>query len=296
MGALIINGRQIAEEIKEEVRSDITRLKQEYGITPGLATILVGDDAASQSYVASKIRICHQLGIMSWHNSLPKDTTSAEIMRLINSLNENSSVHGILVQLPLPSNINEFEVLLAIDPAKDVDGFHPVNVGKLVIGEPAFLPCTPAGIQQMLIRSKIKTEGADIVVIGRSNLVGKPVANILMQKAAGADATVTICHSHTRNIAEHTRRADILIAAIGKANFITADMVKQGATVIDVGINRIGTTAEGKSILCGDVAFEEVKEKAGAITPVPGGVGLLTTAMLMQNTIKAARLSVNPVK
>jgi methylenetetrahydrofolate dehydrogenase (NADP+)/methenyltetrahydrofolate cyclohydrolase len=212
-------------------------------------------------------------------------------MKLIDKLNKDPKINGILVQLPLPKHLNEEAVLYAIDPDKDVDGFHPVNVGKLMIGEPNYLPCTPAGIQQLLIRSGAQVEGAEVVVVGRSNIVGKPIANILLQKAPGANATVTVCHTRTKDMAFHTRRADILIVAAGKANYVTADMVKEGAVVIDVGVNEIGKTAEGKRILAGDVDFENVKEKAKAITPVPGGVGPMTITMLMMNTVKAAKVA-----
>jgi methylenetetrahydrofolate dehydrogenase (NADP+)/methenyltetrahydrofolate cyclohydrolase len=222
---------------------------------------------------------------------MPSDTTEEELLKRVQELNRNPKIHGILVQVPLPKHINEGKVIFAIDPAKDVDGFHPVSVGRMVIGEPGFLPCTPHGIQVLLERSGIKTDGAEVVVVGRSNIVGKPIANIMLQKAAGANATVTICHSATRDIASHTRRADILIAAIGKPRYITADMVKEGVVVIDVGTNEIGRTAEGKRILAGDVDFEAIKEKAGAITPVPGGVGPMTIIMLMANTVRAARMA-----
>jgi len=290
MTARIIDGKQTAEEIKGELKLRIETLKQQ-GITPGLATVLVGDDPASSVYVNIKIKTCEKLGVASFHHHLPTTTSQPELLKLVNELNLDARVHGILVQVPLPSHINETQVLLSIDPKKDVDGFHPFNVGKMVIGEADFLPCTPAGIQQLLLRGGYETEGKHVVVVGRSNIVGKPIANILVQKQPGANATVTICHSRTPDIGEYTLKADILIAAIGKPGFITAGMVKPGAIVIDVGTNQVGTTSEGKSILAGDVAFEEVKEKAAAITPVPGGVGPMTIAMLMANTVKAAELS-----
>lgn len=290
MTARIIDGKQTSEEIKGELKSRITKLRQK-GITPGLATVLVGEDPASRVYVNIKIKTCEKLGINSFHYHLPAATSQPELIALVNELNMNTGVHGILVQVPLPSHINETQVLLSIDPKKDVDGFHPFNVGKMVIGEADFLPCTPAGIQQLLLRSGCETEGKHVVIVGRSNIVGKPIANILVQKQPGANATVTICHSRTPDIGEHTLKADILIAAIGKPGFVTAGMVKPGAVVIDVGTNQVGTTSEGKSVLAGDVAFEEVKEKAAAITPVPGGVGPMTIAMLMVNTVKAAELS-----
>ena len=291
MTAKIISGREIAQQIRQELSQEIAELKEKHNLVPGLATVLVGDDPASQVYVGSKERSCRALGIYSERYDLPADTKETKLLALVRRLNKDARIHGILVQLPLPKHINEAKVLYAIDPNKDVDGFHPVNIGKLMIGQATFLPCTPRGIQELLIRSGAKIEGAEVVVVGRSNIVGKPIANILMQKAAGANATVTVCHTKTRDIAFHTRRADILIVAAGRPKAITADMVKEGATVIDVGVNRIGKTAEGKAILCGDVDFEAVKEKAGAITPVPGGVGPMTIVMLMLNTVKSAKMA-----
>ena len=231
------------------------------------------------------------MGIYSERYDLPADTGEEKLLALIDKLNKDQRIHGILVQLPLPKHINETKVLYAIDPKKDVDGFHPVNVGKLMIGEPDYLPCTPHGIWQLLLRSGVQIEGAEVVVVGRSNIVGKPIANILLQKKEGANATVTVCHTRTRDISFHTKRADILIVAAGKPKAITADMVKEGAVVIDVGVNRIGKTAEGKAILVGDVDFDAVKEKAKAITPVPGGVGPMTIIMLMLNTVRAAKVA-----
>jgi methylenetetrahydrofolate dehydrogenase (NADP+)/methenyltetrahydrofolate cyclohydrolase len=291
MTAEIISGKEIAKQISEELMQEVNTLKYEHQLVPGLATVLLGDDPASQVYVNSKVKKCESLGIRSSRYDLPTETNEATLLELVARLNKDFQVHGILVQLPLPEHIDESKVLMAIDPRKDVDGFHPVNVGKLMIGEPDFLPCTPHGIQQLLVRSGVEIEGADVVIVGRSNIVGKPVANILLQKQPGANATVTMCHTRTRDMAAHTRRADILIVAAGKPKAITADMVKEEAVVIDVGVHRIGKTAEGKSILCGDVDFESVKEKARAITPVPGGVGPMTIVMLMTNTIKAAKLS-----
>ena len=291
MTAKIISGREIAQQIRQELSQEIAELKEKHNLVPGLATVLVGDDPASQVYVGSKERSCKALGIYSERYDLPADTKETKLLTLVRRLNKDTRIHGILVQLPLPKHINEARVLYAIDPNKDVDGFHPVNIGKLMIGQATFLPCTPRGIQELLIRSGAKIEGAEVVIVGRSNIVGKPIANILMQKAAGANATVTVCHTKTRNIAFHTRRANILIVAAGRPKAITADMVKEGATVIDVGVNRIGKTAEGKAILCGDVDFEAVKEKAGAITPVPGGVGPMTIVMLMLNTVKSAKMA-----
>ena len=290
MTAQIISGTEIAKQIREELKQEVAELKEKHNLTPGLATVLVGSDPASQVYVGQKEKTSLALGIYSERHDLPAETTQEKLLALTDRLNKDPKIHGILVQLPLPKHINETAVLYAIDPKKDVDGFHPVNIGKLMIGEPDYLPCTPHGIQQLLIRSGVKIDGAEIVVVGRSNIVGKPIANILLQKKEGANATVTVCHTGTRDIAFHTQRADIVIVAAGKPKAITADMVKEGAVVIDVGVNRIGKTAAGKAILVGDVDFEAVKEKAKAITPVPGGVGPMTISMLMLNTVKAAKL------
>ena len=291
MTAKIISGTEVAKEIREELKREVTELKEKHNVTPGLVTILVGEDPASVSYVTAKQKTSHELGFYSVQDSQPADISEDELLRLIDKYNKDPEIHGILVQLPLPKHIDEGKILYAIDPKKDVDGFHPVNVGKLMIGEPDYLPCTPAGIQQLLIRSGTKIEGAEVVVVGRSNIVGKPIANILLQKREGANATVTVCHTRTKDMASHTKRADILIVAAGKPKAITADMVREGTVVIDVGVNRIGKTPEGKAILCGDVDFEAVKEKASAITPVPGGVGPMTITMLMMNTVKAAKLA-----
>jgi methylenetetrahydrofolate dehydrogenase (NADP+)/methenyltetrahydrofolate cyclohydrolase len=291
MTAKIISGTEIAKQIREELQQEIAELKEKHNLVPGLVTVLVGEDPASQVYVGQKERTSKTLGIYSERHDLPVDTSEEDLLKLVDKLNKDPKIHGILVQLPLPKHINETNVLYAIDPKKDVDGFHPVNVGKLMIGDPDYLPCTPHGIQQLLIRSGVKTDGAEAVVVGRSNIVGKPITNILLQKKEGANATVTICHTGTRDIAFHTRRADILIVAAGRPKAITADMVKEGVVVIDVGVNRIGKTAEGKAILSGDVDFEAVKEKAAAITPVPGGVGPMTITMLMMNTVRAAKLA-----
>ena len=291
MSAQIISGTEIAKQIREELKQEIAELKEKHNLVPGLVTVLVGDDPASQVYVGSKVKTCEALGVYSERYDLPADTSEEELLALIDKLNKDQKIHGILVQLPLPKHINETKVLYAIDPKKDVDGFHPVNVGKLMIGEPDYLPCTPHGIWQLLLRSGVQIEGAEVVVVGRSNIVGKPIANILLQKKEGANATVTVCHTRTRDISFHTKRADILIVAAGKPKAITADMVKEGAVVIDVGVNRIGKTAEGKAILVGDVDFDAVKEKAKAITPVPGGVGPMTIIMLMLNTVRAAKLA-----
>ena len=291
MSAKIISGTEVAKEIRAELKQEIAELKEKHNVVPGLVTVLVGADPASQVYVGQKEKTCQNLGIYSDRHDLPEDTSQEELLALIDKLNKDPRINGILVQLPLPKHLNESEVLYAIDPKKDVDGFHPVNVGKLMIGEPDYLPCTPHGIQQLLIRSGVEIEGAEVVVVGRSNIVGKPIANILMQKAPGANATVTLCHTRTRDISFHTKRADILIVAAGKPKAVTADMVKEGAVVIDVGVNQIGTTAEGKRILVGDVDYDAVAEKAAAITPVPGGVGPMTITMLMLNTVRAAKLA-----
>ena len=291
MTAQIISGTEVAKQIREELKQEIAGLKEKHNLIPGLATVLVGEDPASQVYVGAKEKTSLALGVYSERHDLPADTSEKKLLTLIDKLNKDPKIHGILVQLPLPKHINETRVLYAIDPKKDVDGFHPVNVGKLMIGEPDYLPCTPHGIQQLLVRSGIKIEGAEVVVVGRSNIVGKPIANILLQKSEGANATVTVCHTRTRDISFHTKRADILIVAAGRPKAITADMVKEGVVVIDVGVNRIGKTAEGKAILSGDVDFDTVKEKAKAITPVPGGVGPMTITMLMLNTVRAAKLA-----
>lgn len=291
MVAQIISGTEIAKQIRGELEQEIAELKEKHNLVPGLVTVLVGEDPASQVYVGAKEKTAKALGIYSERHDLSADTSEEDLLVLIDKLNKNPKIHGILVQLPLPKHVNETNVLYAIDPKKDVDGFHPVNVGKLMIGEPDYLPCTPHGIQQLLIKSGTQISGAEVVVVGRSNIVGKPIANILLQKKEGANATVTVCHTGTKDMAFHTRRADILIVAAGKPKAITADMVKEGVVVIDVGVNRIGKTDEGKAILAGDVDFEAVKEKAKAISPVPGGVGPMTITMLMMNTLRAAKLA-----
>jgi methylenetetrahydrofolate dehydrogenase (NADP+)/methenyltetrahydrofolate cyclohydrolase len=289
MPAQIISGTETARAIRIELAAEVARLRQEHNLVPGLVTVLVGEDPASQSYVAAKNNTAHALGIHSEQVTLPADTAEADLLARIDGYNHDPAIHGILVQLPLPRHINEAKVLFAIDPAKDVDGFHPVNVGKMLLGEPCFLPCTPHGILELLQRAGVQTDGAEVVVVGRSNIVGKPVANLMLQKRAGGNATVTVCHTRTRDMAAHTRRADILIVAAGRARMIGADMVKEGAVVIDVGVNRVGQTESGKAILEGDVDFQAVAEKASAITPVPGGVGPMTITMLMKNTVQAAR-------
>lgn len=292
MTAKIIDGKQIAQDIREELKDEVRRLKEKKGVVPGLGVVLVGDDPASKSYVTAKEKACADIGMYSDDNRLPSDTTQDQLMALVQKMNTDPKIHGILVQLPLPKQIDEAAVLLAIDPRKDVDGFHPVNVGKMVIGEKAFLPCTPHGVVQLLARSGVKIEGAHVVIVGRSNIVGKPVANMLMQKAKNANATVTVCHTRTKDIAYFTRQADIIIAAAGRPNTITADMVKEGAVVIDVGVNRVeapGTKTGYR--LVGDVDFERVKEKASLITPVPGGVGPMTITMLLLNTVESAKMA-----
>lgn len=291
MAAMIISGTQVATQIREEIRKETDELRQTQGVVPGLVTILVGQNPASVSYVTGKQKTAKELGFHSIQDDQPEDVSEEKLLALIDGYNKDSSIHGILVQLPLPKHIDETKVLYAIDPNKDVDGFHPVNIGRLVIGEAVFFPCTPYGIQQLLIRSGVSTDGAEVVVVGRSNIVGKPIANMMLQKGKGANATVTVCHTGTKDLSFHTKRADILIVAAGRPKAITAEMVKEGAVVIDVGVNRLGMTPEGKAKLAGDVDFETVKEKASAITPVPGGVGPMTITMLMLNTLKAAKLA-----
>lgn len=289
MQATIISGVETAKAIREEIAIEVGDLKNKLGLIPGLVTILVGEDPASQSYVAAKNKTAHALGIHSEQITLPAETSEAELLRIVDGYNRNTAIHGILVQLPLPRHINEAKVLFTIDPDKDVDGFHPVNVGKMMLGERCFLPCTPHGILELLQRSGVETSGAEVVVVGRSNIVGKPIANLMLQKRPGGNATVTICHTRTRDMAFHTRRADILIVAAGVAKMIKADQIKEGAVIIDVGVNRIGQAPSGKAILAGDVDFADVVNKAGAITPVPGGVGPMTITMLMKNTLQAAK-------
>ena len=277
--AKLIDGKIISAAVKEQVAKETEELKQK-GVTPGLAVIIVGEDPASKVYVANKEKACEQIGMQSFKYALPEDTTEEELLALINKLNSDSRVNGILCQLPLPKHLNEELVINTLIPEKDVDAFHPQNVGKIMTGNYDFLPCTPAGIMEMLEYEHIDISGKECVVIGRSNIVGKPMAMLLLHK----NGTVTICHSRTKDLKEVCRRADILVAAVGRANFVTADMVKEGAVVIDVGINRL---ENGK--LCGDVNFSEVEPKASYITPVPGGVGPMTIATLMKNTLTAAK-------
>lgn len=289
MTAQIIDGKQVAADMRAELKEEVAKLKEQ-GIVPGLGVILVGEDPASQSYVTAKERACEDIGLYSDDNRLPVDTSQDDLMALVEKMNKDPKINGILVQLPLPKGLNEAEVLLAIDPAKDVDGFHPMNVGKMVVGEKAFLPCTPHGVIQLLIRSGVKLEGAEVAIVGRSNIVGKPLANMLIQKSATGNATVTVCHTRTKNLAEHTKRADIVIAAAGRPNTVTADMVKDGVVIIDVGVNRVEDATRKRGYrLVGDADFEAIKEKASFITPVPGGVGPMTITMLLYNTVESAK-------
>jgi len=289
MSAIIIDGKQVAAAIRSELKSNVARLQKLAGITPGLAVILIGDDPASTSYVTAKEKACAEIGVYSDDNRLPADCTQDKLLKLIDRLNNDPRIHGILVQLPLPRHIDEARVIMAIDPNKDVDGFHPINVGRMVIGEKAFLPCTPHGVIQLLQRSGVQIAGAHVVIVGRSNIVGKPLANLLLQKTASGNATVTVCHTGTKDLASFTRQADIVIAAAGRPNTITADMIKEGAAVIDVGVNRVeDATAPRGYRLVGDVDFETVRHKASHLTPVPGGVGPMTITMLLHNTVQAA--------
>ncbi len=291
--ANLIDGRAIAERVYVDLRTEIAALKSK-GVTPGLAVVLVGDDPASRAYVRSKDKMSRELGLHSVKLELPESTGQTELLARVEELNRDPAIHGILVQSPPPKQIDEAAIVRALDPAKDIDGFHPLNVAKLAMGDPTgFVPCTPLGVQRLLIESKIDIAGAHVVVLGRSMIVGKPVALLLMQKAKGGDATVTVVHSRSKNLEEITRSADILIAAIGRAHFVKASHVREGACVIDVGINRVNDNSDKRGYrLVGDVAFEEVAPKAKAITPVPGGVGPMTIAMLMSNTVKAARQSI----
>ena len=289
MTATIIDGKKIAADMRAELRTETARLTAA-GMRPGLGVILVGDNPASTSYVTAKERACADTGLFSDDNHLPADTSDAPLLALLARMNADPKIHGILVQLPLPKHIDESRALLAIAPEKDVDGFHPVNVGKMVIGEKTFFPCTPHGVVQMLARSGVETSGKHVVVVGRSNIVGKPVANLLLQKKPHANATVTVCHTGTPDMGLFTRQADILIVAAGRPNTVTADMVKPGAVVIDVGVNRIDDPSKKSGFrLVGDVDFEGVKEIASMITPVPGGVGPMTITMLLYNTVDSAR-------
>lgn len=297
MTARVLHGTVIAEAIRADVAAEVAALAAQ-GIKPGLAVVIVGEDPASQVYVASKGRACLAAGMHSETIRLPERTSEAELLLVVDRLNQDPAIHGFLVQLPLPRHISAERVLLRIDPAKDVDGFHPMNVGRVAIGDrTAFRPATPFGIQQMLIRSGIETSGANAVIVGRSNIVGKPMANLLVQDTAGGNCTVTICHSRSRDLPAITRGADLLVVAIGKPEFVTGPMVKPGAVVIDVGINRVPDPLATKGYrIVGDVAYDQVAEVAGAITPVPGGVGKMTIAMLLMNTVQAARQSARLVE
>lgn len=289
MRADLIDGKAIAASVRAEVARDVDALRQR-GVVPGLTVVLVGDDIASATYVGAKEKASREAGMASTTMRLPADTTQADLLALVEQLNQDEAVHGILVQMPLPPHIDPDTVIRHIQPSKDVDGFHPVNVGKLLIGHTdGFVSCTPAGVIELLLRSGVETSGAEVVVVGRSNIVGKPMAALLVQARRGGDATVTICHSRTRDLAAHVRRADILIVAAGRAEMITGDMIKPGAVVIDVGMNSVpdATRAKG-SRLCGDVHFESASAVASRITPVPGGVGPMTIAMLLRNTVRAA--------
>ena len=290
MAAELISGTKVAEEIREELKVKVAELKKQ-GITPGLVIVRVGEDPASVSYVAGKSKASEEIGIYSETIVFPESTPEKELLDKVGQLNKDPKFHGILVQLPLPKHIDADKVLNLIDPQKDVDGFHPINVGKLLIGEPYFMPCTPHGVQELLVRSGNSPEGKHVVVCGRSNIVGKPVLAILIQKKKGANATVTMVHTGTKNMTEIVRQADIVIAAMGSPKAITADMVKEGAVVIDVGVNRVSDPTKKSGFrLVGDTDFDAIKEKAKAITPVPGGVGPMTITMLMQNTVRAAEM------
>lgn len=297
MSAEIISGTEMRAAILDELRAEVTEMKEQHGVVPGLVTILVGANAASISYVTLKVKTALGLGFREIQDDQPEDITEEALLRLIEKYNSDTSIHGILVQLPLPKHINEEKIINAIDPDKDVDGFHPVNLGRMVLGDrDGFLPCTPYGIQEMIIRSDTETSGAETVVVGRSNIVGKPISIMMGQKGEGANSTVTMVHTRTRDLEAHCKRADILIVAAGVPGLVKPEWIKAGATVIDVGVNRIGMSDSGKAILSGDVAFDEAKQIAGKITPVPGGVGPMTIAMLMKNTVKSARNHIEKAK
>jgi methylenetetrahydrofolate dehydrogenase (NADP+)/methenyltetrahydrofolate cyclohydrolase len=298
MTATLIKGTEIREQILEEITAEVAEIKEKHGRVPGLVTILVGENPASISYVTLKIKTAHRVGFKEVQDSQPDDLPEEDLLALIDKYNRDDSINGILVQLPLPKHIDEKKILNAMDPDKDVDGFHPVNVGRLMIGgnEVKFPPCTPAGIQEMIIRAGVETSGAEVVVVGRSNIVGKPIANMMLQKADGANSTVTVIHTRTKNMDEHCKRADILIVAAGVPGLVKPEWIKPGACVIDVGVNRVGEKPSKKdpskmvAILKGDVDFDAAKEIAGCITPVPGGVGPMTITMLMKNTLKSLKL------
>jgi len=296
MTAKLIKGTEIREKILQEIEADVKKIQAEHGVVPGLVTILVGENPASISYVTSKIKTAKSLGFNEIQDTQSETISEEALLALVDKYNKDDAINGILVQLPLPKGIDEKKILNAIDPDKDVDGFHPVNVGRLMIGgsEVKFLPCTPAGIQEMIVRAGVETEGAEVVVVGRSNIVGKPIANMMLQKARGANATVTIVHTRTKDLASHCKRADILIVAAGVPGLVKPEWIKPGACVIDVGVNRVGEKISEKTgkkiaILRGDVDFDAAKEIAGSITPVPGGVGPMTITMLMQNTVNSLK-------
>ena len=297
MSAKIISGTEIAAQIREELKKEVTEMKEKHDVVPGLVTILVGKNPASVSYVTGKHKAADEIGFFSIQDDQPDDLSETDLLNLIDKYNKDPKIHGILVQLPLPKHVDEKKVLNAIDPDKDVDGFHPVNVGRLMIGgdEVKFPPCTPAGIQELIVRSGVETSGSEVVVVGRSNIVGKPIANMMLQKGKGANSTVTIVHTGTKNMEVHCKRADILIVAAGVPGLVKPEWIKPGACVIDVGVNRVGEKKSEKTgkmipILKGDVDFDAAKEIAGAITPVPGGVGPMTITMLMKNTVKSAKI------
>ncbi len=296
MTAKLIKGTEIREVILDEIKQEVAEIKEKHGVVPGLVTILVGENPASISYVTLKIKTANALGFKEIQDSQPEDISEDDLLALVDKYNNDDSIHGILVQLPLPKHINDKKVLNAIDPDKDVDGFHPVNVGRLMIGgdEVKFPPCTPAGIQEMIVRSGTETSGAEVVVVGRSNIVGKPIANMMLQKGDGANSTVTVVHTRTKDLAEHCKRADILVVAAGVPGLVKPEWIKPGSCVIDVGVNRVGEKISEKTgkkiaILSGDVDFDAAKEIAGSITPVPGGVGPMTVTMLMKNTLKSLK-------
>ena len=295
MTAELISGTQISKTILEEIKQEVDEMKEKTGKVPGLVTILVGENPASVSYVTLKVRTALNLGFKEIQDNQPADLSEEDLLALIDKYNNDPEIHGILVQLPLPKHIDDKKVLNAIDPDKDVDAFHPVNVGRLMIGgdEVRFLPCTPAGIQELIVRSGTETKGAEVVVVGRSNIVGKPIAMMMAQKGVGANSTVTIVHTGTSDLAAHCKRADILVVAAGVPNLVKPEWIKPGSTVIDVGVNRVGKNEKtGKAILRGDVDFDKAKEIAGKITPVPGGVGPMTICMLMKNTLRSAQKSI----
>lgn len=292
MAAKIMSGNEVAKQMRAEMTEEVEQLKKEHDMVPGLAVVLVGDNPASISYVTGKKKACKEVGIKSVEHKFDADLPEEDLLKLIDELNGDPTINGILVQLPLPKHIDENKVLNAIDPAKDVDGFHPVNLGKMLIGEKCFLPCTPHGVQQLMLRSGIEVSGKHVVVVGRSNIVGKPVANILFQKKEGANATVTVCHTGTKDMAYFTKQADILIVAAGYPNTVTADMVSDGVVVVDVGVNRVPDESKKSGFrLAGDVDFDGVSQKASAISPVPGGVGPMTITMLLYNTIDSAKMA-----